>query len=72
MVAYAEGALRRSLVYFREQLVGTIAAQDHSAEELIIIRRVSFNFFTKYIQCFGATNVYYTQGHAFFDRKLSP
>lgn len=34
MIADAWDALRRSLVYFRGQPVGTIAALDHSVEEL--------------------------------------
>ncbi|MQL78256.1 hypothetical protein Taro_010683 [Colocasia esculenta] len=35
MVADAWEALRRSLVYFRDQPVGTIAAYDHAAEEVL-------------------------------------
>lgn len=34
MIADAWDALKRSMVYFREQPVGTIAALDHSVEEL--------------------------------------
>lgn len=35
MVAEAWDALRRSLVYFRRQPVGTIAAYDHASEEVL-------------------------------------
>ncbi|KAG4183553.1 hypothetical protein ERO13_A09G115900v2 [Gossypium hirsutum] len=35
MVAEAWEALRRSLVYFRDQPVGTIAAYDHASEEVL-------------------------------------
>lgn len=35
MVAEAWDALRRSLVYFRGQPVGTIAAYDHASEEVL-------------------------------------
>lgn len=35
MVAEAWEALRRSLVYFRGQPVGTIAAYDHASEEVL-------------------------------------
>lgn len=35
MVADAWEALRRSLVYFRAQPVGTIAAYDHASEEVL-------------------------------------
>uniref|UniRef100_A0A1D1Z228 Alkaline/neutral invertase n=1 Tax=Anthurium amnicola TaxID=1678845 RepID=A0A1D1Z228_9ARAE len=35
MVADAWEALRRSLVYFRDQPVGTLAAYDHAAEEVL-------------------------------------
>lgn len=35
MVADAWDALRRSLVHFRDQPVGTIAAYDHSSEEVL-------------------------------------
>jgi hypothetical protein len=35
MVAEAWDALRRSLVYFRGQPVGTIAAYDHATEEVL-------------------------------------
>lgn len=44
MVADAWEALRRSLVFFRDQPVGTIAAYDHAAEEVLNYDQVSTNF----------------------------
>lgn len=41
----AWNALRRSLVYFRGQAVGTVAAMDHSSEQLNY-NQVKFLFFT--------------------------
>ena len=42
MVAEAWDALRRSLVHFRGQPVGTIAAYDHASEEVLNYDQVSF------------------------------
>lgn len=43
MVADAWEALRRSIVYFRGQPVGTIAAIDHASEEVLNYDQVIFN-----------------------------
>lgn len=43
MVADAWEALRRSLVHFRGQPVGTIAAYDHSSEEVLNYDQVKMN-----------------------------
>lgn len=43
MVADAWEALRRSIVYFRNQPVGTIAAYDHASEEVLNYDQVSFS-----------------------------
>ncbi|XP_044475177.1 alkaline/neutral invertase CINV1-like [Mangifera indica] len=42
MVAEAWEALRRSLVHFRGQPVGTIAAYDHASEEVLNYDQVGF------------------------------
>ena len=42
MVADAWEALRRSLVFFRDQPVGTIAAYDHASEEVLNYDQVKF------------------------------
>lgn len=45
MVAEAWDALRRSLVFFRSQPVGTIAAYDHASEEVLNYDQVkTFNY----------------------------
>lgn len=44
MVAEAWDALRRSLVYFRGQPVGTIAAYDHASEEVLNYDQVCLLF----------------------------
>lgn len=45
MVAEAWEALRRSLVHFRGQPVGTIAAYDHASEEVLNYDQVNFDHF---------------------------
>ena len=44
MVAEAWEALRRSLVFFRNQPVGTIAAYDHASEEVLNYDQVYISF----------------------------
>lgn len=45
MIAEAWDALRRSLVFFRSQPVGTIAAYDHASEEVLNYDQVKiFNY----------------------------
>lgn len=52
MVAEAWEALRRSLVFFRSQPVGTIAAYDHASEEVLNYDQVNFSQFTKPLLAF--------------------
>lgn len=51
IIGEAWESLRRSLVYFRGQPVGTIAALDHSSEELNY-DQVSFHSFGSFSSCF--------------------
>ena len=52
MVAEAWDALRRSLVYFRGQPVGTIAAYDHASEEVLNYDQVCIIIFESLINKF--------------------
>lgn len=53
MVAEAWEALRRSLVYFRSQPVGTIAAYDHASEEVLNYDQVKFFVMHIMNTCYG-------------------
>lgn len=57
MVAEAWEALRRSLVYFRGQPVGTIAAYDHASEEVLNYDQVKLLIMLTMKSCSGFADV---------------
>ncbi|PPS02727.1 hypothetical protein GOBAR_AA17941 [Gossypium barbadense] len=69
IVAEAWEAFRRTLVYFRGQPVGTIAAYDHASEEVLNYDQVKIEENSKYLQLCLMPKIYY---HLVFVRDFVP